>query len=114
MVVLIGGLDGSGASRVPLSTRFRGTNHLRQIRRAFKLIAIPSPNPERNALSFLLRVAYRENAESHVLWRWIGVMRRIRVRCRWQDFGLCRRWRRTLSPVSADPGDARRRHGRTC
>ena len=43
-------------------------------RRRFHLLAIPLANPDKSPLVFPpTGVAYRENAESHVLWRWIAL-----------------------------------------
>ena len=40
----------------------------------FNLIAIPNPSPDGAKIEFPpTGAAYRENTESHVLWRWIGV-----------------------------------------
>src|SRR5262249_570130 len=42
--------------------------------RQFRLIAIAVANPDSARLQFPpMGVAYRENAESHALWRWIGI-----------------------------------------
>jgi rhamnogalacturonyl hydrolase YesR len=41
--------------------------------RGFALLAVPVANPDHAALQFPpVGVAYRENPESHVLWRWLG------------------------------------------
>jgi unsaturated rhamnogalacturonyl hydrolase len=89
VVVLVGGLEGSGASSRAVereSARYESTS---QIRRTFKLIAIPQPNPERNRLQFPPQgVAYRENVESHVLWRWIGSQAPDLTIVVGEDFGL--------------------------
>ena len=43
-------------------------------RRRFHLLAIPLANPDKSPLVFPpTGVAYRENTESHVLWRWIAL-----------------------------------------
>src|SRR6188474_2044774 len=73
VVVLVGGLEGSGASSRAVEREAGRYESTSQIRRTFKLIAIPQPNPERNRLQFPPQgIAYRENVESNVLWRWIG------------------------------------------
>ena len=42
--------------------------------RAFRLVAIPLANPDARPLQFPPQgTAYRDNAEAHVLWRWIGI-----------------------------------------
>jgi unsaturated rhamnogalacturonyl hydrolase len=47
---------------------------LPQSRRAFRLIALPVANPDARPLQFPpAGTAYKENTESHVLWRWIGI-----------------------------------------
>jgi rhamnogalacturonyl hydrolase YesR len=88
-VVLIGGLEGSGASSRAVEQEIQRYEATAQVRRTFKLIAIAVANPERSALVFPpVGVAYRENAESHVLWRWIGVHAPDQVVVAGEDFGL--------------------------
>jgi len=88
-VVLIGGLEGAGASSRAVEQEIKRYESLAQVRRSFKLIAISLANPERSTLAFPpTGVAYRENAESHVLWRWIGVRAPDRVVVTGEDFGL--------------------------
>jgi rhamnogalacturonyl hydrolase YesR len=88
-VVLVGGLDGPGASSRAVQgevTRYEGIS---ETRRPFRLIAIPLANPERNRLQFPPPgVAYRENTESHVLWRWIGIHAPDLVVVAGEDSGL--------------------------
>src|SRR4029434_6499515 len=73
VVVLVGGLEGSGTSSRAVEREAQRYEATSQIRRTFKLIAIPQPNPESNRLQLPPQgIAYRENVESHVLWRWIG------------------------------------------
>jgi len=89
IVVLIGGFEGPGASSRAVEQEIQRYEALAQTRRAFKLIAIPLANPERSRLQFPpTGVAYRENAESHVLWRWIGLRGADRVVVAGEDFGL--------------------------
>ncbi len=46
---------------------------LPQNQRRFRLLAIPAANPDAQPLEFPpTGAAYREHAEAHVLWRWIG------------------------------------------
>jgi len=73
-VVLIGGLQGRNAT-VDAVTREAATfESLAQARRPFRLIALPLANPDGRPLQFPpTGTAYRDNAESHVLWRWIGI-----------------------------------------
>jgi unsaturated rhamnogalacturonyl hydrolase len=88
-VVLVGGLDGPGASARAVEQEIKRYEGLSQTRRSFRLIAIALANPERSQLQFPpVGVAYRENTESHVLWRWIGIHAPDRVIVAGEDFGL--------------------------
>ena len=88
-VVLIGGLNGPGTSSRAVEMEIQRYEALAPVRRPFNLIAISLANPERNPLVFPpTGVAYRENAESHVLWRWIGIHAPDRVVVAGEDFGL--------------------------
>jgi len=89
LVVLVGGLEGVGNSSRAVEREIQRYEGLARSRRAFRLIAIPSPNPDRNALQFPpIGAAYRENAESHMLWRWIGIHAPDHVVVAGEDFGL--------------------------
>ncbi len=70
-VVLVGGLhgdDGSAAAVRAAMAAYEG-RHTRPI----NLLAVPHANPDGAALVFPPPgVAYREHAESHTLWRWLG------------------------------------------
>ena len=73
-VLLVGGLAGNDESVHIVEEEVRKFETIRQDRRQFQLIAIPLANPDANRLQFPpAGVAYRENAESHALWRWIGI-----------------------------------------
>ena len=77
-VVLIGGLNGgsTGASESAqmVAAAVRDFESDPPSRRRFHLLAIPLANPDKSPLVFPpTGVAYRENAESHVLWRWIAL-----------------------------------------
>ena len=73
VVLLIGGLHGEDESSRIVETEVRNFEKARKDRRPFRLLAIPLANPEAAALDFPpAGVAYRENPESHYLWRWIG------------------------------------------
>jgi rhamnogalacturonyl hydrolase YesR len=73
-VLLIGGLNGADETSRVVSAELRDFEATPRSRRAFRLIAIPVANPDRSKLQFPpLGVAYRENAESHALWRWIAM-----------------------------------------
>jgi len=89
-VLLVGGLAGVdefvGIVRQELKT-FEGT---KLDRRRFRLLAIPLANPNRASLAFPpTGVAYRDNPESHALWRWIAIQAPDLVLIVGnQDFGL--------------------------
>jgi len=73
-VLLVGGLPGPDASVDIVRREVEAFEKLPPARRAFRLIAIPLANPDARPLQFPPSgTAYRENAESHVLWRWIGI-----------------------------------------
>ncbi|HEX4997531.1 MAG TPA: glycoside hydrolase family 88 protein [Terriglobia bacterium] len=73
-VLLMGGLDGPGATVEVVNKEVAAFEALSQDRRAFRLIAVPLANPDGRPLQFPpTGNAYKENAESHVLWRWIGI-----------------------------------------
>ena len=72
-VVLLAGLHGEDAGSAQL--RAAVTAYERGSPRSFNLIAVPVANPDAVALQFPpTGVAYREHAESHVLWRWLGAL----------------------------------------
>jgi len=73
-VMLIGGMDGKTDSADFVRSELRAFEAQRPARRRFHLIAIPAANPENTPLQFPPSgAAYREHAESHVLWRWIAL-----------------------------------------
>jgi rhamnogalacturonyl hydrolase YesR len=73
-VLLIGGLQGKDATVEIVAGEAAAFEALPAARRPFRLIAVPLANPEARPLQFPpTGVAYKENAESHVLWRWIGI-----------------------------------------
>jgi unsaturated rhamnogalacturonyl hydrolase len=73
-VLLVGGLAGNDESVRIVEQEVHNFGAVRQDRRQFQLIAIPLANPDANQLQFPpAGVAYRENSESHALWRWIGI-----------------------------------------
>jgi rhamnogalacturonyl hydrolase YesR len=72
-VLLIGGLNGKDQSVDAVAREVARWDAIPQNRRPFSLLAIPLANPEARPLQFPpTGVAYRENIESNVLWRWIG------------------------------------------
>ena len=73
-VLLIGGLQGAGASVEAVRREVAAFETLAAPQRRFRLLAIPLANPDAVALQFPpVGIAYRENTESHLLWRWIGI-----------------------------------------
>ncbi len=73
-VVLIGGLNADEATAAAVRAAAKEFARNRVSRRRFRLIAIPLANPDGARLQFPpTGVAYRDNPESHALWRWIGV-----------------------------------------
>jgi unsaturated rhamnogalacturonyl hydrolase len=73
-VLLIGGLQGPDASVDVVRKEVDLFETRDAIRRPFRLLAIPLANPDGKPLQFPpTGTAYRENTESHVLWRWIGI-----------------------------------------
>ena len=73
-VLLVGGLQGPDASVDTVRQEVAAFEKLTAARRAFRLIAIPLANPDAKPLQFPPSgTAYKENAESQVLWRWIGI-----------------------------------------
>jgi unsaturated rhamnogalacturonyl hydrolase len=73
-VLLVGGLQGRDASVDVVTREAAAFEALAQNRRAFRLIALPLANPDGRPLQFPpTGTAYKDNAESHVLWRWIGI-----------------------------------------
>jgi rhamnogalacturonyl hydrolase YesR len=72
-VLLLGGLQGKDRSTDTVTREMAAFEALRQSGRRFRLLAIPIANPDAQPLQFPpTGAAYREHAESHVLWRWIG------------------------------------------
>ena len=73
-VLLVGGLGGSDRSGDAVRRAVTAFEAQPQNRRPFRLIAIPAANPDAQPLQFPpTGAAYRDNTESHVLWRWIGI-----------------------------------------
>ncbi len=72
-VLLISGVQGRDAASEAVTREVAAFETLPQSRRSFRLLAIPIANPEALPLQFPpTGSAYREQIESHVLWRWIG------------------------------------------
>ena len=73
-VALLGGLMGADASSDRIREEIERFAALPDTERAVSLLAIPVVNPDREALQFPpTGPAYREHAESHALWRWLGL-----------------------------------------
>src|SRR5688500_6739625 len=72
-VLLVGGVQGKDQSTDAVAREVAAFETRPQNQRRFRLLAIPLANPEAQPLQFPpAGVAYRENPESHVLWRGIG------------------------------------------
>src|SRR6185369_6408510 len=73
-VLLIGGMNGKDATTGVVSDEAASFETIPQNRRLFRLIAVPLANPDARPLQFPpTGIAYKDNAESHVLWRWIAL-----------------------------------------
>jgi rhamnogalacturonyl hydrolase YesR len=73
-VTLVGGLSGDDSSSRAIREAVAAYAGLSDAERNFELRAVPVANPRAAALEFPpTGAAYRENAESHVLWRWLGL-----------------------------------------
>jgi len=74
LAVLVGGFDGENARSGQIREAVAEYAARPNVERQLEIVAIPVVNPAREALQFPpTGVAYRENAASHVLWRWIGL-----------------------------------------
>ena len=70
-VVLVGGLQGDESSAAAVRSVLASYEQRRT--RPWRVLAVPMTNPQALPLQFPpTGVAYRESAESHVLWRWLG------------------------------------------
>jgi hypothetical protein len=73
-VLLIGGLNGDNSSTQMVAAAVASYQGERPSLRRLRLLAIPRANPDKSPLTFPPPgTAYRENTESHVLWRWIAL-----------------------------------------
>ena len=104
-VVIIGGLSGDDASSAAVRA---AVARLERARAGFRLLAVPVANPDRAALQFPpTGAAYRENAESHVLWRWLGAQAPDLVLVAGNDAGTAgRAGRRRCGTDGRHPGRA--------
>jgi rhamnogalacturonyl hydrolase YesR len=72
-VVLVGGVQRTDESSDAVSREAAAFEQIPERQREFRLIAIARANPNGQPLQFPPSgVAYREQIESHVLWRWLG------------------------------------------
>jgi unsaturated rhamnogalacturonyl hydrolase len=73
-VLLLAGVQGKDAGTDIVTREAQAFDMLPQNRRQFRLLAVPLANPDGRSLQFPPSgTAYKENAESHVIWRWIGI-----------------------------------------
>ena len=73
-VLLLGGLAGDDESSKFVARELLAFGALKPALRPFRLLAVPVANPDKSTLQFPPQgVAYRENPESHALWRWIAL-----------------------------------------
>jgi len=73
-VMLVGGLNADGESGRVITAEVENLESNPPGRRRFHVLAIPLANPDKSPLVFPpTGIAYRENAESHMLWRWIAL-----------------------------------------
>lgn len=73
-VLLVGGLNGNDASVGMVNEEARRFSRVARNKRRFRLLTIPLANPAGSKLVFPpTGTAYRDNAESNELWRWVGI-----------------------------------------
>jgi murein tripeptide amidase MpaA len=88
-VLLIGGLAGNDASVASVRNEAQAFAKLAKRNSNVALVVIPLANPDGAKLTFpATGVAYRENIESNVLWRWIQAHAPDLVMISGDDFGL--------------------------
>lgn len=89
-VLLVGGLAGADDTAGIVRREAQAFEALKPKQRRFRLLSIALANPDGASLSFPpAGVAYRDNPESHALWRWIGIQAPDLVLIVGeQDFGL--------------------------
>lgn len=74
LVALIGGVDGEDSASRDMRDTLAAYAALPDAERGVEVVAIPIANPGREPLQFPpTGAAYRENAASHTLWRWLGL-----------------------------------------
>ena len=73
-VLLIGGLNGNDASVAMVAEEVRRFSRTARSKRRYRLLSISLANPAGSKLMFPpTGTAYRDNAESNELWRWIAM-----------------------------------------
>jgi unsaturated rhamnogalacturonyl hydrolase len=73
-VLLMGGMNGDDESARIVRQEIQAFERTKEAQRRFRLIGIPLANPEKSRLEFPPKgTAYRDNAESHALWRWVAI-----------------------------------------
>jgi len=88
-VLLIGSLDGDEESRLSVISQARIYDGRRARHRPIHLFVITGLHlAKETALFPPMGRAYRENPESHALWRWIGIHAPDEVLIAGEDFGL--------------------------
>jgi unsaturated rhamnogalacturonyl hydrolase len=88
-VLLVGGLREADPSSDAVAGEAAAFEQIPQRERPFRLIAVARANPDALPLQFPPSgVAYREQIESHVLWRWLGTHAPDLVLVAGQDSGL--------------------------
>ena len=74
VVALVGGLRGRDASSAAVAQAVAALDQQPQSTRRFTLIGIAVANPDTSRLVFPpVGAAYRDNPESHGIWRWLGI-----------------------------------------
>lgn len=74
VVAIVGGLAGEDASSRAVTKAVEAFDKQPQSSRRYTLIGIAVGNPDASRLIFPpVGVAYRDHAESHALWRWLGI-----------------------------------------
>lgn len=88
VLALVGGLAGDDAGSMAIRAAI--SDYSRRSRRPVRLLAVPLANPDGATMQFPpTGVAYREQGESHALWRWLGTQAPDRVVvASMQDAGL--------------------------
>ena len=74
VVALVGGLRGRDGSSAAVAQAVAALDQQPQSKRRFTLIGIAVANPDTSRLVFPpTGAAYRDNPESHGIWRWLGI-----------------------------------------